>query len=222
MRAGVARRIRHAAWGIARIAAATAAGAVLGGVVLAVVARGYAAWLGSAGATTVFGGWSFAAAYLLLGLAAGGAIGLSFGIGRGLARVLADVRPALQAESARLAAERGGALRIATSELRQRWEHVADAAVARSIGAVHVPGAGLVARLVRARLRHGVVDDFLAECEREGVTSVGPSEIGRWIAAQGPTYLLAPVYAQLWVLRVGASVLMVAAAVAPWLVTLAR
>jgi len=61
-----------------------------------------------------------------------------------------------------------------------------------------VPGAGLVARLVRSRLRHGMVDDFLAECEREGVTSVGPSEIGRWVAAQGPAYLLAPVYAQLF------------------------
>jgi len=222
MRAGVARRIRHAAWGIARIAAATVAGAVLGGVVLAVVARGYAAWLGSAGATTVFGGWTFAAGYALLGLAAGGVIGLTLGVGRVLARVLADVRPALQAESTRLATERGGTLRIATSDLRQRWEHVADEAVARSVGAVRVPGAGLVARLVRARLRHGVVDDFLAECEREGVTSVGPSEIGRWVAAQGPAYLLAPLYAQLWVLRIGAAVLMLGAAVMPGLITLAR
>jgi hypothetical protein len=67
-----------------------------------------------------------------------------------------------------------------------------------------------------------MVDDFLADCEREGITSVGPSEIGRWVAAQGPTYLLAPVYAQLWALRVGASVLMVGAAAAPGLITLAR
>src|SRR5687767_1675433 len=135
VQAGVTRRIRSAAWSVARIAAATVVGAVVGGVVLAVVARGYAAWLGSAGATTVFGGWTFAAAYALLGLAAGSVIGLTFGVGRVLARVLADVRPALQAESTRLAAERGGRLRMTTSELRQRWEHVADEAVARSVGA---------------------------------------------------------------------------------------
>ena len=215
MRAGVARRVRTAARIVAGVVAATVAGAALGGIGLAVVARGHAAWLGSAGATTVFGGWTFAAAYALLGIALGAVIGLTIGIGRALARVLADVRPALQAESARLAAERGGGLRIATSELRQRWEHVADEAVARSIGAVRVPGSGLVARLVRARLRHGMVDDFLAECEREGVTSVGPSEIGRWVAAQGPTYLLAPVYAQLWVWRVVAGVSVGAAVLAP-------
>jgi hypothetical protein len=217
----MARRVRTAARIVVGVVSATVAGAALGGLLLAAAARGHAAWLGSAGATTVFGGWTFAAAYALLGLALGAVVGLTLGIGRALARVLAEVRPALQAESTRLAAD-GGRLRIATSELRQRWEHVADEAVARSIGAVRVPGAGLVARLVRARLRHGMVDDFLAECDREGVNSVGPSEIGRWVAAQGPTYLLAPVYAQLWALRVGASVLMVAAAAAPWLITLAR
>jgi len=204
--AGVGRRVRYAGWLVALAVGGASAGAAIGLIVLSAVAHAYAD-----------GGWSFAAAYALLGLVAGGVIGLTLGIGRGLSQVLADIRPALQAESARLAAEPGRGPRIATTELRQRWEHVADEAVARSARALRLPGADFVVRLVRARLRHGLVDDFLAACEREGVTSVGPAEIGRWIAAQGPAYLLAPAYAQLRVWRVVAVAIVVVAALAPLL-----
>lgn len=202
--AGLGRRVRYAGWLVAWAVGAASAGGAIGFAVLGAVAHAYAD-----------GGWSFRAGYALLGLVAGGVVGLTLGIGRGLSRALADLSPALQAESARLAAERGDGARIATTELRRRWERVADEAVARSVGAVRLPGADLVARLVRARLRRGFVDDFLAACEREGVTSVGPAEIGRWIAAQGPAYLLAPAYAQLRVWRIVALAILVVAGLAP-------
>ena len=213
----MARRVRYAARLVVGLVVATAAGAALGGITLAAVARGHAAWLGSAGARR-----SSAAGRSPRRTGsrprAGGVIGLTLGIGRGLARVLADVRPALQAESAR-ARRRAGPRRRAASPRPSCASAGSTSPTRPSRAASARPPAGRRPgrALVRARLRHGMVDDFLAGCEREGVTSVGPSEIGRWVAAQGPTYLLAPVYAQLWVLRVVASLLMVAAAVAPWL-----
>jgi hypothetical protein len=217
--AGVARRARYAGWLLGGAVLATSAGAAAGFVALGAVARVHVAWLGVA--DTTIGGWSFTAAYALLGLLAGGAFGLAFGLARALGQVEADMQPALQAESARAAAEGGGrAPRLETAELRRRFERFADEAIARSVGAVRLPGAGVVARLVRARLRRCLVDDFLAACEREGVTSVGPAEIGRWLAAQGPGYLLAPVYAQLRVWRIVAVTVVVLAVVAPALLTL--
>jgi hypothetical protein len=193
MRAGVAVWVGRR---LGAVVAATVAGAWAGGALLTVVARGQGApgdaWAAAAS-------WSVAAVYALVGAVAGGVAGFTLAAARALRDAEAELASALQTAAAARGTD-GGA-RTALTDARERYERFADEAVARSVGALRLPGSPLLARLVRARLRHRLVDDFLAACEREGVRSVGPGEVARWLASQGPAYLLAPVHLQLRVWR---------------------
>lgn len=66
---------------------------------------------------------------------------------------------------------------------------------AATLGRVRLPG--FLERFVRSRFRQAFVEDFIADCERRGVSTVGLTELRHWLSFRGLPLVTAPIHAQL-------------------------
>jgi hypothetical protein len=134
-----------------------------------------------------------------------GVFGVLAGLVAGLAgaakRVVDVIEQRLQARVQALAAD-GERLfpSVATAEARVRYDEALDRMVEGMLGRVRVPRA--IRRLIRKGLEQSLVEDFLADCERRGMATIGATETRNWAIATGLPHALAPVRGQIRVWRV--------------------
>lgn len=89
---------------------------------------------------------------------------------------------------------------VPTPEARARYDAVLDHTVDEMLGRVRVPG--VIRRLIRRGLEASLIEDFLADCERRGIATIGAAEVRNWTIASGLPHALAPVRGQIRVWRV--------------------
>jgi hypothetical protein len=89
---------------------------------------------------------------------------------------------------------------VATPDVRERYEAVLDRMVDEMLGRLRVPRS--VRRLIRRGLEQSLVDEFVTDCERRGVATIGVTEVRNWVIATGLPRALAPIRGQIAVWRI--------------------
>lgn len=150
------------------------------------------------GVLAAIGTWSLRFVLGVLGVVAGVVAGLA-----GAAKRLLDgFEDLLRQRILALAARDDGRLfpAVATAEARGRYEAVLDRMIDEMLGRVRVPR--FVRRLLRRGLEQSMVEEFLADCERRGVASIGVTEVRNWAIASGLPRALAPIRGQITIWRI--------------------
>jgi hypothetical protein len=135
-----------------------------------------------------------------------GAYGVAAGVVAGLAgaakRLLDGFEDLLRHRILAMAAKDEGRLfpAVATSEARAKYEAVLDRMIDEMLGRVRVPR--FVRRLLRRGLEQSMVEEFLADCERRGVASIGATEVRNWAIANWLPRALAPIRGQITIWRI--------------------
>jgi hypothetical protein len=150
------------------------------------------------GALTTIGALSLTFVLGVFGVIAGTVAGVA-----GSAKRLVDgFEDLLRQRVLAMVARDGGRLfpAVATPDLRERYEAVLDRMVDEMLGRLRVPR--LVRRLIRRGLEQSLVDEFLTDCERRGVATIGVTEVRNWAIATGLPRALAPIRGQIAVWRI--------------------
>lgn len=150
------------------------------------------------GVLSAIGTWSL---QLVLGVA-GVVAGVVAGLAGAAKRLLDGFEDLLRQRVMSLAAKDEGRLfpAVATSEARAKYEAILDRMVDEMLGRVRVPRS--VRRLLRRGLEQAMVEEFLADCERRGVASIGATEVRNWAIANGLPRALAPIRGQITIWRI--------------------
>lgn len=169
---------------------------VTGLLVLAATAAGDRLPAGSV--VFAIGAWSLRFAMGTAGVLTGSIAGLA-----GAAKRLVDgFEDLLRSRMMALTTSEGDRLfpAVTTAGARDRYESLLDRMLEEMLGRVRVPG--MVRRLLRRGLEQSLVDDFLADCERRGIASIGVTEVRNWAIATGLPYALRPLRGQIAVWRI--------------------
>jgi hypothetical protein len=171
-------------------------------VPLHAIAFGVALFLGaqvlrfSAGAEGLLAGvglWTVALALGLLGVVTGAVAGGVSAAGHAADRLQAGLAEWLLALPAGPGSEVLPPMPL--EEARATYDRILDAMFDSTLGRVPLPGP--VRRLLRRPFRQAVVEDFLEDCHRRELESVGYPELRNWLLARGLPWLMAPFRCQL-------------------------
>jgi hypothetical protein len=145
------------------------------------------------GTWCVVAGWSLRGLYALAGLSAGGLIGVLAAAARTISAVESGIRDRLQQWEP---TEEGSSFpSLPLQQVRERYDQVTDQMFAGTLGRLPLPH--FLERFVRARFRQAIIEDFLGDCERRGVTTIGFPELRQWLVTKGVPLVTAPTRGQL-------------------------
>lgn len=149
------------------------------------------------GPVAAVGATSLSLLLTLLGFV-GGAV---HGAATGAERVTLDMEAELARWLASIDPGEGRALvpPVEVAALRGGYETTLDRLVDASIGRLPLPD--FVFRFARERFRHYFVEDFLADFDEAGVTTIRFPELRDWAIARGVPYATAPVHLRLSLAR---------------------
>lgn len=165
--------------------------------VLVAAASAFPASGGNRGTWSVVAGWSLTGLYAMAGLIVGGLIGALAAAARTFSAIESGIRDRLQQWLPRQDSSSFPSLPL--QQVRERYEQVMDQMYASTLGRVPLPG--FLERFLRACFRQAIVDDFLTDCERRGVTAIGFPELRQWLVTKGLPLVTAPVHGQLRMCR---------------------
>ncbi|HSD49849.1 MAG TPA: hypothetical protein VLG48_00465 [Candidatus Methylomirabilis sp.] len=167
--------------------------ALLGMGVLVAAASAFPSPEGNQGTWSVVAGWSLTGLYALAGLIGGGLVGTLAAAARTFSAIESGIRDRLQQWQP--AQDSSTFPSLPLQQVRERYEQVMDQMYAGTLGRMRLPG--FLERFVRSRLRQAIIEDFLADCQRRGMTTVGFPELRQWLVTKGLPLVTAPVHTQL-------------------------
>jgi hypothetical protein len=136
------------------------------------------------------GGWFLLMICAVLGLAGGGITGALYTANR----VLEAWQDALLERIHSLPSFGqdidGGTIPV--GDIRIRYQAVLDRLLEDTLGRLALPG--WLDRILRRTIRDAIVGDFIASCEKRGITMVPPQEFRNWLLGKGAVVALYPVY----------------------------
>ncbi len=170
--------------------------AVLGGTILGAAAYAFTRSMTGQGGWSAAGGWTLLTFYTLAGLLGGAIAGARAAAARTFAQFDGGIRnwleqlPAHQLESS--------FPQFTPQQLRERYDQIVEAMFGSTLGRFPLPS--FLKRMLRSLFRQVVLEDFLEDCERRSVATIGFPEFRTWLLSRGLGLVMAPVYAQfeLW------------------------
>jgi hypothetical protein len=161
--------------------------------VLVPAASAFPASGGNQGTWSVVAGWSMTGLYALAGLIGGGLIGALAAAARTFSAVESGIRDRLQQWQPTQCGSSFPSFPL--QQVRERYEQVMDQMYAGTLGRVPLPR--FLERFVRARFHQAIIDDFLTDCQRRGVTAIGFPELRQGLVTKGLPLVTAPIHGQL-------------------------
>lgn len=146
---------------------------------------------------TILVGWTLISLYAVVGTVGGAATGLITAVAHLITAFERECRDWLE----RLEGPRDDLPfdPLPLPELSSRIRELADRIVARTIGRLPLPK--LITQLLASRLCKALLDDFLSECERRGITVIQFRDVRGWLLIRGLSLAIVPLLVRLHMAR---------------------